>query len=461
MNKLIDTLKIIFSGARRLIDATWALCNSTGILWFAAVFFCVSVLILFVWPQAPLYLATDPRSQAAWIRSHTAAFPAGTFTASLGLFSLQQSMWWRFLLFFLGLVFWARLGEAFRIITWARSNRTQVPSLSRVAKKALSEEENIGGDIAAAETAATETLHQCGILASQVAVDDVRYIFAFGPLAGIRSHLLTAAGGLLIVTGLLIGAYFSWAEAPHQLSPGQTWATPHRGFQITLTNLQGTDSSYPTASVTITNSQKAQQKKLVPGSHVIVGGILFSYLSAPSRLHLRALSHSGTPLLIQMVNGQTLTTADLSFPVSGTEENLLLPEAKITLRIVGYSELPAKGFHQPVFLVQAYREDKPLSSLLVTQDQEIPIPPDITLKAKISHDVLVSASHRPGQSALWFGVALFLLGTVSAFIWPLRRCWAQFWLDEQKTHFRFWGEVCYLWHCRPWPISKATTTSKS
>jgi len=454
VKKIIALPKKLLAGVGRLIERVWAVFSSPALLWLAAFFFLFTYLVTAFWPQLPLALRSDPAGQAAWLQYHSQSVFWGDFWRRLVFFDLQHALWWRGSVMLVGFLFWIRFGDALRLLFWPRGNRSHIFPLTRTAAALPARQSRFTATegITEADTLAMDEMHRCGIIAGQETAGPARQVFAYGPLAGLRAYFLTAVGGLLLVGGLLTNSYLSWALPFQHLSAGQQWTAKRHSLQVQLDTIRDARAGYPVASVIITESKKVYREDIPLGRTAMIGTLRFTFFDVRPRVQITVTGPNHVLLPLQTVNGQVKEKADLSFAASGTEQNLLLPTADLALRVVGYKSLPEKGFAGPVFLVQTYKIDseQPTLSQFVSKNSEIRIDEALSLHVTVQREMSLAVQSEPGRWLIISGLILLLLGTLAAFLWPLRRCWAQYWVTDGQIFFRRWGEQCKLWYCHPW-----------
>ncbi len=454
MKKIAVVPARIFAWIKKFTEYAWAIFSSPGMLWLASLFFLFTYLVVTFWPQLPFALASNPAEKVTWLQDHTRSILWAGLWRPLRFFDLQHALWWRSSVLIIGFIFWIRLGDAMRLLLWPRFNRSHVPPLTRTAAAVPAQQSHFPASegITEADTLAMDTMHRCGIIAGLETVGPARQVFAYGPLAGLRAYLLIAIGGLLLVGGLLTNSYLSWALPFHPLSAGQQWTEKQHNFQVQLNAIRDSRDGYPAASMAITRGQSVDQEAIPLGHATTIGDLRFAFVDAWPHLQITAIGAKGALLPMQTVNGQVKEKADLSFAASGTERNLLLSATTLALRIVGYKSLPEKGFTGPVFLVQVYKIDgeQPIASQFVDHDGAIRINDALTLRFAIQREMILAVNSEPGRWLVLAGLMLSMIGTLAAFLWPLRRCWAQYWVTDRQIFFRRWGEQCKLWYCHPW-----------
>jgi len=366
----------------------------------------IALLLAITLPQIPAGGTAEPIAYAQWqsqARASTGALYS--LVASLGLFDVLQSAWFKLLLALLAGASSLRLANDI-----ARMRLADMPAV------VLRDELRLRvTDRAPALSEMVQRLHQLRYrvittsAASQTPEANEWLHANRAPLAEALSALFHA-GILVAMLGLLLNYWLGWQASYTNLTPDQPTSLPGgRSLSIVAT------STFQTNTLALQLQPDGAQAQLHANERATLGGVNISLRQITPGLHVSA-TQAGQPITVTISNYSAgRRDALLSFTANDRERAFVLPAASLLARVVISSE-DALGTGQ----LQAFAlgtgaliTDTALQSQLTISDTTLHFAPDT--------GGIIDAEYRPGTFWIWLGLALALVGLVSSLLYPVQR----------------------------------------
>ena len=242
---------------------------------------------------------------------------------------------------------------------------------------------------------------------------------------GAAGPLLTYAGPLLILLGLLLNDALGWRAANIALAPGDSTLLPRAdGLWITLDGTAGEQSAPVTLSLTRMNADK--RVRIAANQPARWGGVWLTQQEIAPALAVSAVDSNGQPIAIQSLapGGEVNQKLQLLFQQTQSEQAFALPTRDLTFRAVSYPALPERNIAAPVFLVEAYRgaDPVPVFDELVEDTAAVKLD-GVTLTLHRDRYVILEAAALPGLPLLLLGAIMVLAGVITSAAWGPSRAW--------------------------------------
>lgn len=236
---------------------------------------------------------------------------------------------------------------------------------------------------------------------------------------GVIGPILAAAGGLVILLGLLVNATWGGATRDLQLIEGAPaiGAAGEGGVSVGLTGDWTLMVERPGRAVAYFTT--APLRPALSGPYWIyprAGG---------STLQVAATDGAGQAAsLLALESATDAGSLTLPFRANQTEQTFTAPDQGLAFRVVSYPALPERGVAGPVFLVEAYRQGQaePALSELVEGRGDLMVD-DTTYSLRRGRYVTADVAYAPGWPLLALGGLATLAGLAVVFFWPAEEAW--------------------------------------
>ncbi len=400
-------------------------------------------------PQQPSYIRTETEIHA-WIRTAAASTPWVVQAAAVGATALLTSPLYRGVLLLIIALAVMHIFLALFLMLWPRPG-TRVPPLSPWAAE-RGRFEHLTVPLAEAQAHVLRRLRDVTVVAEEhPSYQESRY-FARGRMVAVWASVLFFVGMLVFALGLYVAAVFSWETPPMILAPGQSWDLGH-GSGVRVSLLSAEEAGDRAGDLFLIQKESASEGQVYPipsGASLFLGDMEIRHLDAPPGLHLQATTPAGVAVPLLTPEGHAGRNVVLVFPTSGDERTVLIPTYGLEVRVVGYSELPERGYAGQVFLLQVRAENReaPVITEFITDVAQIAVD-GLTLQVTPVRHARVQARYTPGRSLQWVGL-LMALGGMVVVLWrgPFRRVWVQLYSHDRGTIVQTWEDQYILGRIR-------------
>jgi hypothetical protein len=404
----------------RVLDGLWYVGSAPHTLMALTALLAGTLALAAIIPQQPTGLAGAAAEQ--WLTGAASAYrQAGSFLRAVGAFHIASSPWTRAILTALALNLTLRVAAqaGFLYRLWRSPGLLNAPPRLIVQRAALP---------GALDTLVDQTPAALRPRFSSVAVDhdaDRAQMYAVRRPLGATGPLLTYAGPLLILLGLLLNDTLGWRAVNIALARGNSTLLPRaEGLWITLDGIAGEQSAPVTLSLTRMNADK--KVRIAANQPARWGGVWLTQQEIAPALAVTAEDSSGQPIAIQSLapGGEVNQKLQLLFQQTQSEQAFALPTRDLTFRAVSYPALPERNIAAPVFLVEAYRgaDPVPVFDELVEDTAAVKLD-GVTLTLQRDRYVILEAAALPGLPPLLLGAIITLAGVITSVVWGPTRAW--------------------------------------
>ena len=404
----------------RVLDGLWYAGSAPHTLMALTALLAGTLALAAIIPQQPAGLAGAAAEQ--WLTGAASGYrQAGSFLRAAGAFHIAGSPWTRAILAVLALNLTLRVAaqSSFLHRLWRSPGLLNAPPRLIIQRAALP---------GALDILVNQTPPALRPRFSSVAVDhdaDRAQMVAVRRPLGAAGPLLTYAGPLLILFGLLLNDTLGWRAANIVLAPGSSTLLPRaEGLWITLDGVAGEQSAPVTLSLTRLNADK--QVRIAANQPARWGGVWLTQQEIAPALAVTAEDSSGQPIAIQSLapGGEINQELLLLFQQAQGEQAFALPDRDLTFRVVSYPALPERNIAAPVFLVEAYRgaDPVPVYDELVEDSAAVKLD-GVTLTLQRDRYVVLEAAALPGLPLLLLGAIITLAGVITSAVYGPTRAW--------------------------------------
>ncbi len=404
-----------------LFDSLWRAAGGSSATVLLAVVLALTLVVAALFPQQPPGL--DGAAEEAWLSATAAAYPGlGPALRQAGIFNLLASPWCRILLAVIAYHLSLRLVNQART-TWLARRQAEDPPPAHggLPSQAI----RLPGPLNLAVERLADMMARRYPALSLESSPEEAHIYAERPGPRIAGPLVAHLGSLCLLLGLLINNTSGWVMSDVALVPGGSARAPHTSLDIGLKAIAG-DGRTAASSVVASGPGGARSGTAGYARPFVWGSLWIVQRATGPALAVMARNASGKPVLLQRATGQeTGETLNLPFTASATEQAFAAPELNVIFRVVSYPALPAQGYADPVFLIEAYRGNdpsKPILSRTVQNDAGLVVDGATFVLRREQHAILKVASV-PGLTPLAAGGLLLLVGIVLALWWGQTAAW--------------------------------------
>jgi len=404
----------------RVLDGLWYAGSAPHTLMALTALLAGTLALAAIIPQQPAGLAGAAAEQ--WLTGAASGYrQAGSFLRAVNAFHITGTPWMRALLAALALSLVLRVAAqaGFLYRLW------RSPGLLNAPPRLIVQRASLPG---ALDTLVDQTPAALRPRFSSVAVDHdaerAQMVAVRRPL-GATGPLLTYAGPLLILLGLLLNDTLGWRAVNIALAPGSSTLLPRAdGLWITLDGIAGKQSAPVTLSLTRMNADK--KVRIAANQPARWGGVWLTQQEIAPALAVTAEDSNGQPIAIQSLapGGEVNQKLHLLFQQTQSEQAFALPTRDLTFRAVSYPALPERNIAAPVFLVEAYRgaDPVPVFDELVEDTAAVKLD-GVTLTLQRSRYVILEAAALPGLPLLLLGAIITLAGVITSVVYGPTRAW--------------------------------------
>jgi len=247
--------------------------------------------------------------------------------------------------------------------------------------------------------------------------------------------LLTYAGPLLILGGLLWNSMAGWRASDIALTAG----TPVRPAQagstaLTLIDASGSGDERPVV-LELTRGTASSYFWLSYERPIISKGAWVVQRDSGQALRVRAEAEGRTLRLQPLESGSAAgETLHLRFTQNESEQGFSLADRGLAFRVVSYESLPDRAITGPVFLIEGYRgsDETPQLSELVEETGAVEWE-GVTLTLQRDRYVVVDLAAVPGWPVTLLGGFLLLAGAAITAWAGMTRVWINAAADRDGT----------------------------
>ena len=406
----------------RVLDGLWYAGSAPHTLMVLTALLAGTLALAAIIPQQPAGLTGAAAEQ--WLTGAASGYrQAGSFLRAVGAFHIAGSPWTSAILAALALNLTLRVAAQadFLYRLWRSPGLLNAPPRLSVQRATLPGALNILVD-------QTPAALQPRFSSVAVAIDQdpghAQMVAVRRPL-GATGPLLTYAGPLLILLGLLLNDALGWRATNIALAPGDSTLLPRAdGLWITLDSIAGEQSAPVTLSLTRMNADK--NVRIAANQPARWGGVWLTQHEIAPALAVTAEGSNGQPIAIQSLapGGEVNQTLQLLFQQTQGEQGFALPTRDLTFRAVSYPALPERNIASPVFLIEAYRgaDPVPVFDELVQDTAAVKLD-GVTLTLRRDRYVILEVAALPGLPLLVLGAIMALAGVITSVVWGPTRAW--------------------------------------
>jgi cytochrome c biogenesis protein ResB len=404
----------------RALDGLWYAGSAPHTLMALAVLLAGTLAVAAIIPQQPAGLSGAAVEQ--WLAGTAGSYrDAGSFLRAVGAFHLTGGPWMRVLLAALALSLMLRVANqaGFLYRLWRSPAPLAAPPRLIVHRATLP-----GAPEAIVDQLPAALRPRFSSMAVESNPDGAQVYLVRRP-AGAVGPLLTYAGPLLILLGLLLNEALGWRAGDIALAPGGSSSPPAaQGLKVTLAGIYGEDAASTT--LRLAEGTRTREVHTAANRPARLGNVWLTQQEIGPALVVTAEDRSGRPVEIQALTpgseiGERLP---LLFRQTQSEQAFALPARNLTFRAVSYPALPERNISAPVFLVEAYRGADPAPVLeALVEDTAMVSLDDVTLTLGRDRYVTLEAADLPGLPLLLLGVTVLLAGVIVSSVWGPTRAW--------------------------------------
>ena len=407
--------------AVRVLDGLWYVGSAPHTLMALTALLAGTLALAAIIPQQPAGLTGAAAEQ--WLTGAASGYrQAGSFLRAVGAFHIASSPWTRAILAVLALNLTLRVAAQadFLYRLWRSPGLLNAPPRLIVQRAALP---------GALDTLLNQTPAVLGPRFSSVAVavdhDAERaQIYAVRRPLGATGPLLTYAGPLLILLGLLVNDTLGWRAANIALAPGGSASLPTAGgTRITLDGVSA-EAAAP-VELHLTDAQGDRNIRIAANRPARWGSVWLTQQEIGPALAVTAEDSSGRPVAVQALSpgGEVSEKLHLLFQQTQGEQAFALPTRNLAFRAVSYPALPERNITAPVFLVEAYRgaDPAPVFDELVEDTAAVKLD-GVTLTLQRDRYVILEAAALPGLPLLLIGAIITLAGVIMSAVYGPDAC---------------------------------------
>jgi cytochrome c biogenesis protein ResB len=380
---------------RDIWRSIWQFLTSDALMFVVCLIVAVGALAALTLPQSPAAGTADPVAYSRWeAGAKLSEGPVYDVLSTLGLNSVAQTAWWRMALVILAAVTGLRLAERVARLLSARSPSTKLRDEARM---------RVVLDAPAPES----MLASLRARRYRVAQPDGGTIVADrAPWAEALSAGLHL-GLLITIAGLLLNLSLGWEAINRAVVAGAP--TPiHAGHEVTLAGDDG-------ATMRLVVQPGDAQINLSPGQGTTVNGIAIALRQITPGYRLSATTLDNQPVLIRASNFVSPTTEVLlTFSDAEPERYVAVPDAGVALALSAGAVVDQPGRVRVIAIPRGtVITDTVIAPALTVDGTAFQFTP--------ARGAVIDARYNPGDSLVWIGLALALIGLIGARVWPMRR----------------------------------------
>ncbi|OQA46725.1 MAG: ResB-like family protein [Chloroflexi bacterium ADurb.Bin325] len=419
--------------ARRLnraLDGLWCLASAPQAL--ALLLALLAAALAFAAGVSQMPRGLDAAAQERWLAATLPQFGRfGQFLRAVGAFDVLDGVFVYALLAALAFVLALRLAAQIRFALRLR-RRTDIP----LAPAGLP---IVQADARAALTDAAQRVAdacRAGFPVVRVVAQERHVqVYAERRRGGAWGPALTYLAALLLILGLLLDGLLGWgAPISVTLAPGASAAVgPSDPLALTLEAVTDEPASSTVVLARAGQAATVRARFAWPGRW---RNIWLAQRATGPALVVSARDDSGRPLPLQSLaaGGEVDETLQMLFSETQNEQAFAIPTRNLTLRAIYYPALPDRDITEPVYQVEAYREDEaaPLVSALVEDEAEVPLA-GATLSLAAERYVELAVAYLPGLALIAAGGLLLLAGATLSACYGPERIWADLIADGEQA----------------------------
>jgi hypothetical protein len=435
---------------RRLLDNLWFAASSPQMTIALAVLLAFTFGLAASVPQLPTGL--DPVASELWVSTTATRLGSfGPFLSSAGLFALLGGPWATSLLAVAALHLILRIArQASRLIRGRTPDMPLAPPGLPfelvVSHTALSAMQSVFGVVLGDDgprgstsrwrkfttwVSAPRTIVRHDLEAPRPRTDafsERRAWAAIGPL-------LTYAGLLLIIGGILWNSLYGWRASDIAMTTeGPVQPVQARDLAMTLIEAGGAGEERP-AVLGLSRGAASSYFWLGYDRPVSWGGAWVVQRASGPALSIRAQAENRALTLQSLESGgESRETLHLRFGQNESEQGFSIPSRDLAFRVVSYENLPDPAITGPVFLIEGYARGNttPQLSELVSESGAVDWE-GMTLTLQRDRYVVVDLAAVPGWPALLPGGLILLVGaSLTAWV-GTKRIWINAATDRGGT----------------------------
>jgi hypothetical protein len=398
-------------------------------------------------PQLPGQLMDEPIERSRWLAAIQEEYGLpGPLLAGLGLFNLTQSLILRLLLALLTLLVLLQLGDL--LIMWQQRRYLRrllrqpatgnmallsVPGLRPLYRRRLTLSEpptaaalQLRQSIVDATEASTNHLleERQPLPAAESVEEQVvekverRWLVLQAPWAlRLRFIAMLGVGMALAISWLALN--WGWEIRPPILAPGDEYRLPSRNLSLAYqvageANAEGGAASAQRPLLAIRMSQQSDQLPVTEPNWRRLDNVSVWVQPAVPALLVESWQND-EPVLALTLTGQEAPAKRLgfTFPAAGSEESIVIPEARVALRIVQLRE----SSHFLVEIVHTDTQEVERIELHSDDALIIPVAPDhpgdpLVLRFRFLPGLDVRLRYVPGEWLFWPALLLAAIGSL-------------------------------------------------
>lgn len=409
----------------RALDSLWYVASAPQTLALLVALLAMTCAFAAILPQVPQGL--DAAAAERWLAPQLPSFGQfAQFLRSIGAFNVLEGVWVHLLLAALAFNLMLRLAAQVRFLLRGRRQSAAaapVPvapaGLPFVQATVTAPRAEVAERVAAAcrdRYPVTRTVEQ----------ENHTQVYAEHRRAGVAGPALAYLGALLLIAGLLVDALLGWHEPESIILAPRSSVTVGRGETLNLALAAVADNAAADASVTLAQGEQQATVRTGFARPGRWGNVWLAQRATGPALAVSAHDRSRRPVTMQSLaaEGQVGDTLELLFGQTQNEQAFAIPTSNITLRAIYYPALPDQGITEPVYQVEAYREDEaaPLVSALIGDEADVALD-GIVLTLRSDRYVELAVAYLPGLVLLALGGGLLLLGSLLTLCWSPARTW--------------------------------------
>jgi len=349
---------------RDLPDLLWRAFSSRRLTLALLAVVAVVVSCGAILPQMPAGMDIGTREYDHWYAGIQVRYLQwADLLASLGLFSVLYSLWFKLPLALLMVNLSVCAVE--QLETGLRPPNCSAEGFEQAFRRASQ-----SGTFVVARERDSIVASLCGLLEGcryrvEVEEEVKAYYLTANRFSLMRWGALAAHGGLIVaVAGLLLGERIAWREQNIALSPGQLYQIQHLpSLSVRLDDFEAelypdrTPRAYHARLTLLEEGSELETGVAVPNAPFRHHGISFYQVSHGPLITVRALDAHGQPISVQALSPGAMVQEEATLQLSDQEHEgyVAVPDQNLVLRVVYQSVLPSDGEDVPALLVQAYR----------------------------------------------------------------------------------------------------------
>jgi cytochrome c biogenesis protein ResB len=347
-----------------ILDLAWRFLSARRLTIALLIVVALALACGAVLPQMPGELAVGSAEHARWYASIQAQYLQWADPlASLGLFSIRDSLWLRIPLALLLVNLVVCIAQ--RSGSLLRERRLGPQELGRFLPPHLEMHSFLfAGDPLSALDRSRQFLETGGYRVRAQEDDGDVHLAAERFHAARWSIPLAHAGLMLIVLGTMIGSRLSWQEQGIALGPGQEYQIQHVGS--TAVRLEdftaelypdGKPRAYRADVALLENGSVVSTGVLAPGTPLWHRGMSFHQLSHGPLVSIKAVDKDGLPITLQTLAPSSMAVEEASLQLSEDQREgyIAVPDRNLVLR-AAFQPAPESSIEDsPGLLLQAYR----------------------------------------------------------------------------------------------------------